>query len=108
MPNPLSKSFTTAAIETRTFARFRQIAFAEAVSYLLLLFVAMPLKYGLGWEPAVKVVGWAHGVLFLLYGLWLLQCWQRYRWPFRIVALAALASLLPAGPLVMDRRLPLP
>ena len=63
-----------------TFERFRQIAFAEAISYLVLLFIAMPLKYGLGWELAVKVVGWAHGALFMAYGAWLILCWQRYGW----------------------------
>ena len=47
--------------------RFRIVAFWEGISYLLLLFVAMPLKYGLGIDMAVRIVGLAHGVLFLGY-----------------------------------------
>ena len=47
--------------------RFRIVAFWEGVSFLLLLFVAMPLKYGLGIDMAVRVIGMAHGVLFIVY-----------------------------------------
>ena|SRR5918993_5296240 len=47
--------------------RFRIVAFWEGISYLLLLLVAMPLKYGLGIDMAVRVVGLTHGVLFILY-----------------------------------------
>ncbi|MFP4541855.1 MAG: DUF3817 domain-containing protein [Opitutales bacterium] len=92
----------------QTFHQFRRIAFTEAVSYLLLLLVAMPLKYGLGMDWVVSVVGWAHGVLFILYGVWLVLCWQRYAWPLKTVVLAAVASLVPAGPFYMDPRLPRP
>jgi integral membrane protein len=47
--------------------RFRIVAFWEGISFLLLLFIAMPLKYGLGIDMAVRIVGLAHGVLFLGY-----------------------------------------
>ncbi len=47
--------------------RFRIVAFWEGISYLLLLFVAMPLKYGFGIDVAVRIVGMTHGVLFLGY-----------------------------------------
>ena len=47
--------------------RFRIVAFWEGISFLLLLFVAMPLKYGFGIDMAVRIVGMAHGVLFLGY-----------------------------------------
>ena len=47
--------------------RFRIVAWWEGISYLLLLFVAMPLKYGLGIDMAVKVVGMTHGLLFIAY-----------------------------------------
>jgi integral membrane protein len=102
-PDPLHP-----ASERRTFERFRLIAFAEGISYLLLLFLAMPLKYGLGWDVVVTWVGWAHGLLFIVYFVALAQCWRRYRWDWKTLALAALASLLPGGPFFMDRRLPAP
>ena len=47
--------------------RFRAVALAEGLSFVVLLFIAMPLKYALGLPLAVKYVGWAHGLLFVLY-----------------------------------------
>ena len=50
----------------------RKIAWWEAVSYLVLLFIAMPLKYMVGIPVAVKVVGSIHGLLFVVFGVaWL-------------------------------------
>ncbi|RYZ80667.1 MAG: DUF3817 domain-containing protein, partial [Proteobacteria bacterium] len=46
---------------------FRKVAVAEGISYLLLLFVAMPLKYFANLHLYVKYTGWAHGLLFVLY-----------------------------------------
>ena len=48
-------------------AQLRRIGYAEAISFLVLLGVAMPLKYLAGMPMAVKVVGWIHGVLFVAY-----------------------------------------
>ncbi|MBU3664063.1 MAG: DUF3817 domain-containing protein, partial [Bacteroidetes bacterium] len=53
--------------------QFRKIAFWEGVSFIVLMFIAMPLKYGANWPYAVKYVGWAHGLLFVLYGIWLIR-----------------------------------
>ena len=56
--------------------RFRLIAQVEGASYILLVFIAMPLKYGIGWDLAVRYLGMAHGVLFIAYCLALVitQC----------------------------------
>lgn len=85
--------------------RLRQVGRIEGVSFLLLLGVAMPLKYLAGWPLAVKVVGWAHGVLFIafLWALW--GAWRRARLPLRLGALVFIASLLPFGPFLIDERL---
>lgn len=85
--------------------RLRVIGFAEAVSFLVLLGIAMPLKY-LYHEPgAVRVVGMAHGILFLLY-LWAaVQAALEHDWPWKKTAVILLASLLPAGPFVVDAKL---
>lgn len=88
--------------------RFRLVAVTEGISFLVLLFLAMPLKYGLGIEWPVKVAGWIHGVLFLAYCYYLVRCWIAYRWAFRFAVLAFVASLVPFGPFVLDRRLPEP
>lgn len=85
--------------------RFRQVAVLEGISYLLLLFVAMPLKYLANIPEAVKYTGWAHGLLFVLYALLLVQCWQNYQWKFGKAALIFVASLLPFAPFIVDKKL---
>ena len=47
--------------------RFRMTALAEGSSFLILLFIAMPMKYVMGMPRVVTVVGAIHGILFLLY-----------------------------------------
>lgn len=84
---------------------FRKISLAEGCSLLLLLLVAMPLKYLLDFPLAVKVVGWLHGVLFIVYAGMLLVLWIRYRWSFLFAAGAFLASLIPFGTFVLDKHL---
>lgn len=84
--------------------RLRRIGKLEGISYLLLLLVAMPLKYLAGLPVAVKITGSVHGGLFLWFCLVLFQAWRAglsWKWS----ALAFLASLLPFGPFVIDRRL---
>lgn len=83
--------------------RLRRVGTAEGVSYLLLLGVAMPLKYLAGWPLAVKVVGWAHGLLFVAFLALALHVTVRRGWPFRRLVEAGLAALLPFGPFVWDR-----
>lgn len=85
-------------------ARFRTVAIAEGWSFLVLLFVAMPLKYMFGWPWAVKVVGWAHGVLFVWYWVAAVPLFTKLKWDVeRIVGLGA-ASVLPFGTFVMERK----
>ena len=85
--------------------RFRQVAVLEGISYILLLFIAMPLKYFADMPEAVKYTGWAHGLLFVLYGLLLIQVWQQYNWKFGKAVLVFIASLLPFAPFYVDRKL---
>ena len=75
--------------------RFRIVAFWEGISFLLLLFVAMPLKYGLGIDTAVRIVGMAHGVLFLGYCATLALAAQRLG--VRLSVLAFVISFVPGG-----------
>lgn len=86
-------------------ARFRTVALLEGWSFLLLLFIAMPLKYWVGVPEAVKVVGWAHGALFVLYIFTLLEAGLKLRWSFFTITLAFLASLVPFGTFVLDAQL---
>ena len=83
----------------------RALAWMEGLSFLLLLGVAMPLKYAAGRPLAVKVFGWIHGALFVaLLVLAALEA-RRGRRPLRWTLLVLLASLLPFGPFLLDRRL---
>ena len=83
----------------------RQIALAEGVSFLVLLGVAMPLKYIAGFSLAVKWVGWIHGVLFMLLGVALLRTMWIARWPLSRSVTVFIAALLPFGPFLVDRRI---
>lgn len=84
--------------------RFRTIAIAEGVSFLVLIFFAMPLKYLMDMPMAVKVVGWAHGLLFMLYWVAAVPLFSKLKWdPERIVGLGA-ASVLPFGTFVLERK----
>ncbi|MDP4097039.1 DUF3817 domain-containing protein [Paenibacillus sp. P96] len=76
----------------------------EAVSYLLLVFIAMPLKY-LADKPAmVSVVGMAHGILFVLYVVAILAALLIRKLTLKQAIIGFIASLLPFGPFVFDRK----
>jgi integral membrane protein len=83
--------------------RFRIVAFWEGISYLVLLLVAMPLKYGFGADMAVRVVGMGHGVLFLAYCLTLALAARRLG--ARLSLLAFVISFVPAGTFWLEGRL---
>ena len=84
---------------------FRRIAWLEGVSFLLLLGIAMPLKYLAGMPMAVRVVGLAHGVLFIAYALLTALLFIRGQWTMGRASGAMLASVLPFGTFVFDARL---
>ena len=85
--------------------RFRTIAISEGISFLVLLFIAMPLKYFMDSPQAVTVVGWLHGVLFVAYMLSGLEVRKTYKWPFKKVLTAVAASLIPFGPFILDKKI---
>lgn len=88
-----------------TLGKFRIVAIAEGISYLILLGIAMPLKYFAELPAAVKYTGWIHGVLFVWYMVLLLNVWIKYKWSFGKTLMAFIASLLPFGTFVLDSRL---
>ncbi len=83
----------------------RFIGLAEGVSFLVLLLIAMPLKYFLDFPMAVKVVGWAHGLLFILYIAAVFLAIRAMQWGFFGVIVALAASLIPLGTFVLDKSL---
>lgn len=84
---------------------FRKVALAEGISYIVLLFIAMPLKYWVGMPLAVKYVGWVHGLLFVLYIATLVMAWQERKWSFGKVVVLFIASLLPFVPFYVEKKL---
>ena len=77
----------------------------EGVSYLLLLGVAMPMKYYFEMPMAVKIVGMAHGVLFVAYCVLLALCLKRFNWTLKFGAYLFIATLIPFGTFITDRKL---
>lgn len=83
----------------------RVVGFLEGLSFVVLLFVAMPLKHVFGLPLAVRVVGSVHGLLFLAFASALYRAATEHAWPARRSLVAFVASLGPFGPFVLDRSL---
>ena len=83
---------------------FRKIGLLEAISFLLLLGIAMPLKYLLGYPQAVSVIGMAHGILFViyLYGAWMMK--SKLNWSYAVLAIVMFCAILPFGPFYAERK----
>lgn len=88
-----------------TLSLFKKVAIAEGISYIALIFIAMPLKYFADMPLAVKYTGWAHGVFFMLYVVMVIMCWMEYKWTIGKSILVFLASLLPFAPFIVEKRL---
>ena len=83
--------------------RFKWVAFLEGTSFLILLFVCVPLKYGLDILWLNKVMGMAHGVLTVLYVFTLIDFSINYRIGALRVVQFFIASLLPFGTFTLKR-----
>jgi len=81
----------------------RRIGIAEGISFLVLLLIAMPLKYYFDLPIAVKVVGWAHGVLFIAYVVIVLLSIRLMKWNLIGLGVALAASLIPLGTFFLDK-----
>lgn len=84
---------------------FRTISVLEGCSFLLLLFIAMPLKYYFAMPEVVSVVGMIHGILFVLYTMLSLNVAQKYNWSTGYWGMILLAGMIPFGFLLIDGRL---
>lgn len=85
--------------------QLRIVGLVEGVSFLVLLGIAMPLKYFAGMPRAVSVVGMVHGVLFIVYAFAAGHAWLTARWSLSRGAGLFAAAVLPFGPFVTDGRL---
>ena len=92
-------------MQTNALNLLRKVGLLEGLSLLLLLFIAMPLKYIWQQPAAVKIIGWAHGVLFVLFMLLLLRVYDQKSWPFKKLIVGFIAAFLPFGTFFFDRQL---
>ena len=85
--------------------RLRLIGILDGTSLLVLLFIAMPLKYMADQPLMVPYTGWAHGLLFVLFMLAAFMVYIERSWPFTKLLLAFLAAFFPFGTFLFDARL---
>ena len=93
------------ALFKTTIGRLRIIGFVEGVSFIVLLFIAMPLKYLLGMPQMVKQVGMMHGLLFVLYVMAVVFVKVEKDWSFGKMGVALLVSFVPFGTFWADAKL---
>ena len=87
----------------KTFSWFRRIAIAEGISFIVLLFIAMPLKYFAGIPLAVTIAGSIHGILFIAFILLAREVKIDLKKDLRWFVRAFIASILPFGTIIMDK-----
>ena len=80
----------------------RLVGLLEGISFLLLLFIAMPVKYMLDNPILVKYVGMGHGVLFVLFLVVLFAVCEKQKWSLSMFVMGLIASILPFGPFLID------
>lgn len=85
--------------------RLRMLAFIEGTSFLVLLFITMPLKYGLGFPEPNYFFGMVHGIFFVLYVFAVLQAKFQLNWSYKITALSLIASVVPFGTFWADKKI---
>lgn len=83
---------------------FRLISTLEAISFLVLLGIAMPLKYIWEMPEMVRVVGMAHGVLFVLYVGGAIYMFKKLKWSIKDLFIVIMCSVLPFGPFYVERK----
>jgi integral membrane protein len=83
---------------------FRLISLLEGISYLLLLFIAVPIKYFGNDEFYVKLLGMPHGILFVGYIVLAIILRKKLNWSFKTFVLISLASVTPFGTFYVDKK----
>ena len=83
----------------------RAVGIAEGISFLLLLGITMPMKYIFQIPEPTSIVGMAHGILFILYCAYVVIVGYQLKWAYATIFFALLASVLPFGTFVADKRI---
>ena len=83
---------------------FKWISIMEGISFLLLLFIAMPLKYIWDQPQMVEIVGMLHGILFVAYILGAFYLFKPMEWKFKTLLIICVSSVLPFGPFYVEKK----
>ncbi|MBC62671.1 MAG: hypothetical protein CMP11_09495 [Zetaproteobacteria bacterium] len=83
---------------------FRIISFLEGSSFVLLLFIAVPLKYWFGMDSFVKFLGMPHGIFFLSYILFALVLAIEEKWKLKTLSYILVASVIPFATFYVDKK----
>ena len=81
---------------------FRIISYLEGISYILLLFIAVPIKYYANDPSLVKLLGMPHGLLFVAYVMLSLVNSKKYNWSFIKTVVVLISSVIPFGTFYVD------
>ena len=98
----LTLSFMTTNLFNSPKIRLRIVGIAEGISFLILVFIAVPMKRLGGHPEAVLLIGPVHGLLFVLYVLTVIQGKTEYGWP---LGKTLLASVIPGGTIYTDYKI---
>ncbi len=83
--------------------KFRLINKIEGISFIILIFIAMPLKYYFGYPIATKIVGMAHGILVFVFIYQIIEAHQESKWSIKESGLYTILSLVPFGSFYTDK-----
>lgn len=84
--------------------KLRIIAIIEGLSFLVILFVTMPLKYIYNNPIPNKFSGIIHGFLFISYLYFVYICNMTQKWDKKTIIILILASIVPFGPFIIDKK----
>ena len=80
----------------------RVISYLEVISYILLLFIAVPIKYYANDPSLVKLLGMPHGLLFVAFVILSLVNSKKYNWSFIKTIVVLISSIIPFGTFYVD------
>ena len=92
-------------LPTSSLDKLRLVSFIEGVSFVLLIFIGMPLKYQMDMPMPNKVLGMSHGILTIVFVVALFNAWADKEIDVKVALQTFVASLIPFGAFFMEQKL---
>jgi integral membrane protein len=92
-------------MQKKLLRNLRYSGIVEGISFLVLLLIAMPMKYIFHKPVFVLVFGWLHGVLFVTYAYFVIRAWIARKWIFKKAFRIGIASVIPLGTFYTDKEI---